>query len=68
MRRKTTAAVGVIGTFALLAAACGEAPEEDASDVEKDFKACMVTDVGGPDDRSFNASAWQGLEAAVEKE
>jgi basic membrane protein A len=28
------------------------------------FKACMVTDTGGIDDRSFNASAWQGLQEA----
>jgi basic membrane protein A len=28
------------------------------------FDACMVTDVGGIDDRSFNASAHQGLEDA----
>jgi basic membrane protein A and related proteins len=25
------------------------------------FKGCMVTDTGGIDDRSFNASAWQGM-------
>jgi basic membrane protein A and related proteins len=28
------------------------------------FDACMVTDVGGINDRSFNASAYQGLEDA----
>lgn len=28
------------------------------------FLACLVTDTGGIDDRSFNASAWQGLEDA----
>jgi basic membrane protein A len=29
------------------------------------FKACMVTDTGGIDDRSFNASSWQGVQQAV---
>jgi basic membrane protein A len=28
------------------------------------FLACMVTDTGGIDDRSFNASSWQGMEEA----
>jgi basic membrane protein A len=29
------------------------------------FLACMVTDTGGIDDRSFNASSWQGVQQAV---
>jgi basic membrane protein A len=29
------------------------------------FKACMVTDTGGIDDKSFNASSWAGMEAAA---
>jgi basic membrane protein A len=28
------------------------------------FTACMVTDTGGIDDKSFNAAAWQGMQAA----
>lgn len=28
--------------------------------------ACMVTDTGGIDDRSFNASAWKGVQDAME--
>jgi basic membrane protein A len=28
------------------------------------FKACMVTDVGGIDDHSFNQSAWAGMQEA----
>jgi basic membrane protein A and related proteins len=28
------------------------------------FLGCMVTDTGGIDDRSFNASSWQGMEQA----
>ncbi|MFZ2056662.1 MAG: BMP family ABC transporter substrate-binding protein [Acidimicrobiales bacterium] len=30
----------------------------------KKFEACMVTDTGGIDDRSFNASSWQGVQEA----
>jgi len=32
------------------------------------FKACMVTDTGGIDDRSFNASSWQGVQEAVQSD
>src|SRR4051795_1312462 len=28
------------------------------------YKACMVTDTGGIDDKSFNAAAWQGMQKA----
>ena len=31
------------------------------------IKTCLVTDLAGVDDRSFNASAWAGVEAAVEQ-
>ncbi len=29
------------------------------------FKACQVTDTGGIDDKSFNATAWKGVEEAM---
>ena len=63
----------LLGAVALVAAACGDAPEETddaaATDAETtaaqaDFLGCMVTDSGGVDDRSFNASAWKGLQDA----
>jgi basic membrane protein A len=34
---------------------------------EGDFVACEVTDEGGVDDRSFNQTAFEGLEAAAEE-
>jgi basic membrane protein A and related proteins len=61
---------GAVLAMGLVLAACGEAPEEDGDgdgDGGGDFRACMVTDVGGIDDRSFNESAWQGLQAAAEE-
>ena len=66
-------AVGAVAALAL--AACGSAPEENAAEgsasasgsaAAADFLGCMVTDQGGIDDRSFNASAWAGLQAAAE--
>ena len=38
--------------------------EEEVEEVEP-FVACQVTDVGGIDDKSFNATAWKGVEDAV---
>ena len=56
------------GATVLALAACGEPPAETpsgtASGGASNFMGCMVTDQGGIDDRSFNASAWKGLEAA----
>lgn len=62
----------LVAVLALAAAACnGEEPEdvtEGATPTEEapgaDVLACQVTDVGGIDDRSFNATAFAGLERA----
>jgi len=72
--RVTLRSAALLGAAALVVAACGSAPEEetdsaaqatdDAATEEVDFQACMVSDSGGIDDRSFNASAWQGLQDA----
>ncbi|MFW6092203.1 MAG: BMP family ABC transporter substrate-binding protein, partial [Actinomycetota bacterium] len=40
----------------------GDGGEEPA----EEFVSCMVTDEGGVDDRSFNQSAWEGMQAAEE--
>jgi basic membrane protein A and related proteins len=31
------------------------------------FKACQVTDTGGIDDKSFNATAWKGVQDAIDQ-
>ncbi|HEX6468133.1 MAG TPA: BMP family ABC transporter substrate-binding protein [Streptosporangiaceae bacterium] len=60
-------AAGVAG-IALLAAGCGSKPKQESStgggSAASNFTACMVTDTGGIDDRSFNASSWAGMQAA----
>ena len=48
----------IIASLALSACA---APAEDT------FKAGMVTDLGGVDDRSFNATSWAGMERAADE-
>lgn len=55
--------------LALLAAGCGAAtathgPSKAVRTASSKFLGCMVTDTGGIDDRSFNASSWAGMLAA----
>jgi len=42
-----------------------EEPVEPEEPVAEAFKACQVTDTGGIDDQSFNATAWKGVEDAM---
>jgi basic membrane protein A len=50
-------------------AACGAPEAEEEAGCESDEVLCLgqVTDVGGIDDRSFNATAWAGAEQAVDE-
>ncbi|GAA4906650.1 basic membrane protein A [Stackebrandtia albiflava] len=64
-RRVRTALTSLVALGAVTLTACGEAPDESGSD-GGDFQACMITDTGGVDDRSFNQSVWQGLNDAAE--
>jgi basic membrane protein A and related proteins len=70
--RRTVPAIAAFGVLALLAAACGSSTNgpsgssssasSSSSAAAASFKGCMVTDTGGIDDRSFNASAWQAMQ------
>jgi basic membrane protein A len=69
--RRTVPAIAAFGVLALLAAACGSSTNGPSgsssasnSAAAASFKGCMVTDTGGIDDRSFNASSWQGMQEA----
>lgn len=57
-----------LATIALLAA-CGQAPDTSApaasGDVVDGFLPCIVSDSGGFDDKSFNQSGYEGLQAAA---
>jgi basic membrane protein A len=63
-----------VGALTLSAAACGDAPDENnnagggASQAASKYTACMVTDTGGIDDKSFNASAWAGIQEAAKEQ
>ncbi|HEV7965473.1 MAG TPA: BMP family ABC transporter substrate-binding protein [Actinoplanes sp.] len=70
VRGKRIVAILAAGGLTLTAAACGNAPATTPSgsgaSAAPAYSACMVTDTGGIDDRSFNASAWAGMQAAKE--
>jgi basic membrane protein A len=57
----------IVGVLTLAVAACGSKPAEDTAggSANKDFKACMVSDSGGFDDKSFNQTSYKGLQDAV---
>lgn len=66
MNRGWTRLLGVAIVLAVFGAACSNAPEPagggSASPTPSvNFLACQVTDTGGIDDRSFNATAWKGV-------
>jgi basic membrane protein A len=77
--KKTLAASAVLTVAGLLAAACGSSTSNSSGSSSASAKAssaasastagkflgCMVTDTGGIDDRSFNASSWQGMQEAA---
>jgi basic membrane protein A and related proteins len=68
----------VVAVAALLTAACGSgstAPSSTSTTKSSGtgtsaskFLGCMVTDTGGIDDKSFNASSWQGMQEAQSAE
>ena len=61
-------AVIAAGGLTFAAAACGSKPSNNppggGGTTAPKYLACMVTDIGGIDDRSFNTSAWKGLQNA----
>jgi basic membrane protein A len=68
--KKVTGAIIAAGALVALAG-CASAPDEgtDATpdDAASDFKACMVSDEGGFNDKSFNQLGLAGLESASEE-
>jgi basic membrane protein A and related proteins len=69
----------VLAVAALVTAACGSTSNNSSSgssgsssspaaSTAGKFLGCMVTDTGGIDDKSFNASSWQGMQEAQSAE
>ncbi|MCT2006324.1 BMP family ABC transporter substrate-binding protein [Micrococcus lylae] len=77
--RRLLLPAAVLSVSGLLLTACGAPPEEgdsnangeaqvstdpEVGDDNSDYLACIVSDEGGFDDRSFNQSSYEGLKAA----
>ncbi|WP_298459451.1 BMP family protein [uncultured Cellulomonas sp.] len=66
---------GLAAATALVLTACAAAPEEteetagggSTADAATDFTACIVSDAGGFDDRSFNQLSFEGAQRAAEE-
>ena len=65
-KRKFGLAMSVVLAAGTLLGACGtdkeEKNNEGAGSKEDNFSIAMITDVNGVDDKSFNQSAWKGIQ------
>ncbi|WEV45794.1 BMP family protein [Streptococcaceae bacterium ESL0687] len=63
---KRVLGAGLAATALLSLTACGSRDGKDSSSTSEgktDLKIAMITDTGGVDDKSFNQSAWEGMQA-----
>lgn len=78
MNKKMYSVLSILITIAMILAACtpmpAQKPETPGSTatapseiVGKKVKICQLTDVGGIDDKSFNATAWKGVQKAIDE-
>lgn len=73
VKKKAGLFISVLFAASTLLSGCGTADEgeennnnageEAPAGEEANFSVAMVTDIGGIDDKSFNQSAWEGLQA-----
>jgi len=64
MSKKLYVVFAVVLLASLILTACGTPA---ATEPAKKYKVCQVTDTGGIDDKSFNATAWKGIQDAVKE-
>jgi len=65
-KRKFGLALSLVLAAGTVLSACGSKDDDKSAEGDKNkdsFSVAMVTDVGGVDDKSFNQSAWEGLQA-----
>ncbi len=61
LHKRLSVVVWLVMVGTLVLSACG------GGGASGKFKVGMVTDVGGIDDKSFNATSWQGVERAIKE-
>lgn len=64
MSKKMVVLLTLLLLMSLTLVACGGDDGADTA-AESGIKVCQVTDAGGIDDKSFNATAWKGAERAA---
>lgn len=63
MRKSIMMLVAVVLAFGMILTACGTSNNNNGNkNGKKAFRVGMVTDTGGVNDKSFNQSAWEGLQ------
>lgn len=66
-RGRVLGGIALIGSSALVLAGCAAAPETGGEATgASDFLPCMVSDLGGFDDKSFNQLGFEGLTEAAD--
>lgn len=60
---KKIVGIGLASVAVLSLAACGNRGASKSTSDDAGLKVALVTDTGGVDDKSFNQSAWEGLQA-----
>jgi basic membrane protein A and related proteins len=64
--RQTLRVGAILLAVALMVAACAKpSSSSSTTTTTAKFTGCMVTDTGGINDKSFNQSSWQGMQAAA---
>jgi len=65
-RDRVIAGIALIGTSAMVLAGCAAAPApSDSETAAAGFLPCMVSDLGGFDDKSFNQLGYEGINDAA---
>ena len=64
MKKNSLALLALTALAAVLVASVGASARHAAAAAKKQFSACLVTDIGGLNDKSFNHLAYVGLQKA----
>ncbi|MCU1424917.1 MAG: family transporter substrate-binding protein [Microbacteriaceae bacterium] len=67
MATKTLVLIAALAASTFVLSGCAAAPESTEDAAAAEYCARMVTNSGGLEDRSFNQSSWEGLQAAADE-